>query len=153
MVPPDLYRNAIPNGEAALDSAVWLIDHMCGLIGTPDLGQLDVLDFGCGVRFTQVFVNRGVPIGRYVGVDVSREVVDFLRAKVSDPRFEYFHLDAHNERYNPTGRPLAELSVPEIEPCAVGAVPAGGVGLEIGPNAALNLCALFIGTNRSRRPP
>jgi methyltransferase family protein len=115
VVPPDLYRNAIPDGVAALDSAVWLIDHMCGQIGEPDLGRLDVLDFGCGVRFTQVFVNRGVPIGHYVGVDVSPEIVDFLQANVSDPRFEYFHLDAHNDRYNPTGRPLGELSVPEIE--------------------------------------
>jgi SAM-dependent methyltransferase len=115
VVPPHLHRNAIPDGVAALDGAVWLIDHMCGHIAVPDLGRLDVLDFGCGVRFTQAIVNRGVPIGHYVGVDVSPEVVDFLQANVSDPRLEHFRLDAHNDRYNPTGRPLAELSVPEIE--------------------------------------
>ena len=115
VVPPALHRNAIPDGIAALDSAVWLIEHMCGQVGASDLGHLDVLDVGCGVRFTQAIVNRKVPIGHYVGVDVSREVIDFLQAEVSDPRLEYFHLDAHNARYNPTGRPLAELTVPEIE--------------------------------------
>jgi SAM-dependent methyltransferase len=101
--------------DTAVDAAVWLIGHMCDHIGVGDLGDLDVLDFGCGVRFTQAFLNRSVPIGHYVGVDVSREVIDFLRANVSDPRFEHFHLDAQNDMYNPNGQALAEMTVPEIE--------------------------------------
>ncbi|HEY5171402.1 MAG TPA: class I SAM-dependent methyltransferase, partial [Acidimicrobiia bacterium] len=64
---------------------------------------------------TQAFLNRGVPIKHYVGVDVSQSVIDFLRSNVSDPRFEFFHLDARNELYNPAGQPLSELTVPEIE--------------------------------------
>jgi len=114
-VPAELCRNAIVDPVAVVAGAVWLIDHMSAHIGARDLGELDVLDFGCGVRFTQAFLERRVPIGRYVGVDVSRDVVEFLQAKVSDPRFEYCHLDAHNELYNPNGQPLAELTVPEIE--------------------------------------
>jgi SAM-dependent methyltransferase len=112
VVPSELCRNAIGNPEAG---AVWLIGHMCEHIGAKDLAGLDVLDFGCGVRFTQAFLNRGVPIKHYVGVDVSRDVIEFLHANVSDPRFEYFHLNAHNESYNPNGQPLSELTVPEIE--------------------------------------
>jgi len=111
-----LHRNAAsvdPSGT--VDGAEWLISHMCGHLGVRDLGQLDVLDFGCGVRFTQAFLNRGVPIGHYVGVDVSRDVIDFLRSEVNDARIEHYHLDARNDLYNPTGRPLAELTVPEIE--------------------------------------
>ncbi len=115
VVPSELCRNAITDANAVVDAAVWLINHMCEHVGVPDLGDTDVLDFGCGVRFTQAFLNRGVPIKRYVGVDVSRPVIDFLRARVSDPRFEYFHLDAHNDQYNPTGKPLPDLTVPEIE--------------------------------------
>jgi SAM-dependent methyltransferase len=114
-VPAELCRNAIGDPEAVVDAAVWLIGHMCEHIGANDLGGLDVLDFGCGVRFTQAFLSRGVPIKAYVGVDVSREVIDFLRANVSDPRFAFFHLGARNELYNPTGRPLSEMAVPEIE--------------------------------------
>jgi SAM-dependent methyltransferase len=115
VVPSELCRNVVSDPAAVVDAAVELIAHMCGHIGVTDLGGLEVLDFGCGVRFTQAFLNRGVPIKHYVGVDVSPAVIDFLRSNVSDPRFEFFHLDAHNELYNPTGKPLSELTVPEIE--------------------------------------
>jgi SAM-dependent methyltransferase len=115
VVPSELWRNRIRDPEAVVDSAVWLIGHMCDHIGARDLGGLDVLDFGCGTRFTQAFLNRAVPIKHYVGVDVARPVIDFLRSNVLDPRFEFFHLDARNDRYNPTGRPLSEMTVPEIE--------------------------------------
>lgn len=115
VVPRELWRNRTRNPETVMDGAVWLIDHMCEHVGIPDLGAVDVLDFGCGVRFTQVLLNRGLPIKHYVGVDVSHEVVDFLRTNVSDPRFEYYYLNAHNDLYNPTGEPLSTLTVPEIE--------------------------------------
>jgi SAM-dependent methyltransferase len=115
VVPSELCRNKTTDPEAVVDAAVWLIDHMCAHIGVRDLGGLDVLDVGCGVRFTQAFLNRAVPIKHYVGVDAARPVIDFLRSNVSDRRFEFFHLDARNDRYNPTGRPLSEMTVPEIE--------------------------------------
>jgi SAM-dependent methyltransferase len=115
VVPSELCRNKIRDPEAVVDAAVWLLGHMSDHIGAPDLAGLDVLDFGCGVRFTQAFLNRGVPIKHYVGVDVSRTVIDFLRSNVSDPRFEFFHLDARNDRYNPTGQSFSEMTVPEIE--------------------------------------
>src|SRR5260221_3182313 len=115
VVPSELCRNAIGNPVKVVDAAVDLIDHMSRHIGVSDLGGLDVLDFGCGVRFTQAFLNRGIPIKHYVGVDVSHPVIDFLQTSVSDPRFEFFHLDAHNDLYNPTGQPLSTLTVPEIE--------------------------------------
>lgn len=114
-MPLKLCRNAIVDPVEVVDAAVWLIDHMCEQVGASDLGGLDVLDFGCGVRFTQAFLNRGVPIKHYVGVDVSSPVIDFLRSNVSDPRFEFFHLDAQNDLYNPTGQPLSDLTVPELE--------------------------------------
>ncbi len=115
VVPDELCRNRVHDPEAVVNAAVWLIGHMCDHIGARDLGGLDVLDVGCGVRFTQAFLNRGVPIKHYVGVDVSRPVIDFLRSNVADPRFEFFHLDARNELYNPAGQALSEMTVPEIE--------------------------------------
>ncbi len=115
VAPSELCRNRIGDPGVVVDDAVWLIEHMCEHLEASDLGELDVLDFGCGVRFTQALVNRGLPIKHYVGVDVSADVIDFLGANVADPRFEYFHLDAHNALYNPTGQPLAGLTVPGIE--------------------------------------
>ena len=56
---------------------------------------------GCGVKFTRFLINEGKPIKRYVGVDVYREMIEFLQANVDDPSFEYFHINAKNELYNP----------------------------------------------------
>lgn len=49
------------------------------------------------------------PIGRYVGVDVSSDVIQWLQSNVADPRFEFHHLGARNDLYNPVGPPLAEI--------------------------------------------
>ena len=65
---------------------------------------------GCGVKFTTTILNEGVPVKRYVGVDVFREMIEFLQANVDDPRFEFHHVDLRNERYNPDGAPLSSVA-------------------------------------------
>jgi SAM-dependent methyltransferase len=115
VIPPELRRNRESDANAALDAAVWLIAHMSSHVGVTDLGAFDVLDVGCGFRFTQAFVDRGVPIGHYVGLDTADDVIDFLRTHVDDSRLEYVHLNAHNALYNPTGVPLSDLAIPELE--------------------------------------
>ena len=79
------------NEEESIESAIWLIEHMCDHLGLDDLGKAEVLDFGCGVKFTQALINHSLPIKKYVGVDVNREAIDFLRERVHDPRFEHFN--------------------------------------------------------------
>ena len=108
-VPVEFRRNySVEDEEATINGAVWLINHMCEHLGVPDLGETEVLDFGCGVRFTQAFLNRNVPVKRYVGVDAYGEMIEFLRANVSDPRFDFVHVNAHNALYNPTGEIMSE---------------------------------------------
>ena len=105
-IPGHLARGPRRSEDQATDEAVWLIDHLCSSVGLADLGDAAVLDYGCGVRFTQAFLNRGLPIGRYVGVDVARDLVQFLQQNVDDPRFEFHWIDTHNDRYNPDGERL-----------------------------------------------
>jgi SAM-dependent methyltransferase len=107
-IPARFRKTATTSEEQPLESALWLLDHMCEHLGLEDLGDTELLDFGCGVKFTQALINNSLPIKRYVGVDVDREMIDFLRANVDDPRFEYFHVDARNELYNPGGEVLSE---------------------------------------------
>jgi SAM-dependent methyltransferase len=112
-VPLKFRRGALKvDEEESIDSAVSLIANMCAKVGIEDLRDTELLDFGCGVKFTQAFLNRSLPLKRYVGVDVYREMIEFLRANVHDPRFEYRHIDAHNALYNPGGRPLADATMP-----------------------------------------
>ena len=85
------------------DTGLMLINYMCQRIGVADLAGLDILDLGCGVRFSQSIINRNVPIRTYTGLEVNREIVDFLKENVSDPRLTYYHVDIANQLYNPGG--------------------------------------------------
>lgn len=105
VVPDHLNRNA-PNvtkaGDPA-DTGADLIRYMCRRIGVQSLAGKDVLDIGCGVRFSQAIFNRNLPIGSYTGVDVSKPVIDFLISNVEDARMRYFQTNASNTLYNPKG--------------------------------------------------
>jgi SAM-dependent methyltransferase len=92
---------------APADTGTWLIQYMCDRIGITDLGRCDVLDLGCGCRFADAIVNRQLPMKSYVGVDVDGEMVEFLSAKVADPRLSFFYWNAGNPNYNPNGQALS----------------------------------------------
>ena len=108
VVPAEFNRNApgVWHLGAPADIGLKLINTMCQRIGIADLAGKDVLDFGCGVRFADTFMNRDAPVGHYVGVDVYKEMVDFLIANATDPRLSFFHLDARNPLYNADGEPF-----------------------------------------------
>lgn len=109
-VPAEFQRSALALSEAdaTQESGVFLIRNACASIGVEDLADRDVLDVGCGTKFTQAFLNYRIPIRRYVGVDVYRSMIEFLRDNVRDPRFEYHHVDVRNELYNPDAPPMTE---------------------------------------------
>ena len=92
--------------DSSIQQGVEQIGFICRAIGRPSLEGLSLLDIGCGVKFSQVFLNRGLPIGAYHGVDVDGAMIAHLKTAVSDPRFSYHHIDVHNRRYNKQGAPL-----------------------------------------------
>ncbi len=106
---PMKFSRGVAQGDKAMQSALWLLQYLCTQLGLDDLSHIEMLDFGCGVKFTEAFINRGLAIKRYVGVDVDEEMIKWLRDTVDDGRFEYSHLDAHNQRYNPGGQPLSDV--------------------------------------------
>ena len=107
-IPEPLRRTAHTDEEAWLESARQLIDLVCRECGLEDLSATAVLDVGCGTKITKVLQEDAIPIRRYVGVDVNRDVIALLDANVDDPRFEFHHIDVQNDLYNPDGLPLAE---------------------------------------------
>ena len=108
-VPGNLQRGNHRLRQEWIESGVFVVDVLCRTVERPDLAGVDVLDVGCGTKIVKTLLDNSLPIGRYVGVDVSAEVIDWLNENVSDPRFEFHHLDAHNDLYNPDGTPLAEF--------------------------------------------
>ena len=109
-VPSRFNRSAasLRDPARAAASASFLIRYACDTLGLSDLGGKEVLDVGCGTKFTQAFLNNDLPIGRYVGIDVYAEMIEFLQTNVADPRFDHRHLDVRNELYNPDAPPMTE---------------------------------------------
>jgi SAM-dependent methyltransferase len=107
-IPQRFNRGKHKRPDAALEGAAFLIRHVCDTLALTDLSDQEVLDVGCGTRFTQAFLEHELPIKSYLGVDVYREMIEFLRENISDPRFEYHHIDVRNCRYNPDAPPMTE---------------------------------------------
>lgn len=105
VIPPEFSRNSptVASLMTPEESGVWLLEWMRLQVGFESYSDKSVLDFGCGVRFTQAVINTEFHIERYVGVDVCRPMIDFLQRNVRDPRFAFFHLDARHPLYNPDG--------------------------------------------------
>ena len=115
-VPPKFRRGGLQgNEQESVASGVGLIELMCKNLNREDLGDAAVLDIGCGVKIVQAILDRGLPVGNYVGMDLDPGMIDFLQANVSDPRFAFHRLNTHNEMYNPEGEPLSEESTLPVE--------------------------------------
>jgi hypothetical protein len=90
-----------------------LLQRIWTRLGWSSLEARRLLDYGCGVRFALTIHNLGLPIGRYVGVDVNREAITWMQEHVGDDdRFEFLHVDARNLLYNPGGTVLPSDTLP-----------------------------------------
>src|SRR4051794_10979681 len=88
------------------DSGALLLESMRQRLGLPSYDDVSVLDFGCGVRFTQAIINRDLRLHRYVGVDVSVEVIDWLRAHVVHPRIAHHLVAFRSPLFTPDAPPI-----------------------------------------------
>jgi hypothetical protein len=83
-----------------------LLQRIWTPLGWSSLEGRQLLDYECGVRFARTIFNLGLPIGRYVGVDVNEEAISWMRQHLcDDDRFQFVHVDARNQLYNAQGTP------------------------------------------------
>jgi SAM-dependent methyltransferase len=115
-VPRTIERGAYASREEWVESSRFAVNLLARVIHRNDLSGVDLLDVGCGTKLVKRFLDDSLPIGHYTGIDVSREVIDWLTTNVSDPRFEFHHFDAQNALYNPEGWPLVDFDVLPIGP-------------------------------------
>lgn len=87
--------------------------------------EMTLLEIGCGIgRDAFQLLDYLRNEGRYVGVDVTRDSIEWCRRNVTPkhPNFTFHHFDAFNELYNPFGigrtndfrLPVADSSVDRI---------------------------------------
>ena len=85
--------------------------HVIGIFQTVMCVALDrkennfILDVGCGTGLlgiaSEPFLGRS---GRYVGIDVMKNDIDFCRNHFPSPGFEFIHFDINNPAYAPSQR-------------------------------------------------
>jgi SAM-dependent methyltransferase len=107
--PTALKRSAYLERQEWIDSGKFAVELLCRTMARSDLDGIEILDVGCGTKIVQTLLDNSLPVGRYVGIDVSDAVIDWLNANVRDRRFEFHHFDARNDLYNPRGTPLAQF--------------------------------------------
>jgi 2-polyprenyl-3-methyl-5-hydroxy-6-metoxy-1,4-benzoquinol methylase len=119
LIVPEKFNKNSPGVRARgtpAETGSWLIQYMCERLGVPNLAELDVLDFGCGCRFADAIVNKQLSIRSYTGIDVHREMIEFLSQHVDDPRMRFYYWNTRNPHYNPAGDPLTPESVLPSDP-------------------------------------
>lgn len=108
-VPNNLQRNA-PDvlADGIEETGESLLMGLASRLGRVDLAGLDLLDVGCGVRFTQTLINRNLPFASYTGIEVYLPIVEWLKKHVEshDERFKFVHWNVHNSMYNPQASPM-----------------------------------------------
>ena len=99
----------------SISSAIENLKQIAYLIGRDDWSDQNVLDFGCGVKFTQALIQYKVDIKNYVGMDVFKKQIKYLSKKVGHPNFVYYDVPFKNEKYNPKGvKMVASANLPGL---------------------------------------
>ena len=57
-IPRRFRRSAAVSEQWEAESASWLIEYMCRQVGLADLQETELLDVGCGVKFTTAVRQR-----------------------------------------------------------------------------------------------
>ena len=109
---PEKYRRGgkKKREQESVASGLSLIALMCRKLNIEDLSEIELLDMGCGNKFTQAILDQDLPIRRYVGIDIHPGLIEFLQANISDERFTFYTSNTHNDMYNPHGEPLSEAT-------------------------------------------
>jgi SAM-dependent methyltransferase len=110
-VPVEFRRGVLKGDErASVRSASIILDYILECTGLETYEGISILDFGCGVKFTQALLQDGRRFRRYFGVDVFGPMIQFLRDNVTDPRFTFEIVPFQNDMYNKNGTPMTALS-------------------------------------------
>ena len=118
-IPASLARNHPSIRKAGIvRTGKLLIEKTITIAGLESLAQKRVLDLGCGTRFTKAIITKKIPVRSYTGIDVDKDVIDYLKVNVegNDERFDYAHWDVLNALYNKLGISFSGQSSLPIDP-------------------------------------
>lgn len=107
----DMTGGGAETWEAIALSHIAIYDRLCPI--APDH---KIVEIGCGVgRDAMVLGDRLGPEGKYVGIDIIRESIDWCKQSIAaaDARFRFEHFDVCSPLHNPSGvRGTRDVRIP-----------------------------------------
>ena len=108
-VPLRLRKGTLKHNQLeAIDSAITGLNFILQETELKDLSNLEMLDYGCGVKYTQAFIQKDMYPKLYAGVDIDAKMVKYLQNNVKNDKFIFRMLPFHNDMYNPNGKKMHE---------------------------------------------
>jgi len=98
------------NQHEAIESAVNDLNYIKSKIGIKNFKDSNILDIGCGVKYSQAILQQKIPIRSYWGLDVDKKMIYFLNHNVDDPIMNYRVVPFYNEMYNKKGKKMTKDS-------------------------------------------
>jgi len=84
-------------------TALEAFKYIAGLLEITDYSNMDILDYGCGVKFSQAILQFDIPVKSYTGIDIDADMIAFLQDNVQRTNMEYYPVSFYNALYNTTG--------------------------------------------------
>ncbi len=102
IVPPALRKGSLQKNEAnSVKSGRVILEHVKQRMGLNDFANTDILDYGCGVKFTQSILQYDIGVKSYTGIDLDSDMINYLSQKVKVSNMNYFAVNFQNDMYNP----------------------------------------------------
>jgi len=64
----------------------------------------NILDYGCGPGRLACCLQLHYNPNYYLGIDVDKNSINWCNKWINNMAYEFIHIDAHNERFNPSGK-------------------------------------------------
>ncbi len=101
-VPSSLRKGSLQRVEAdSVKSGKVILEHIKARMGNINYEDIDILDYGCGVKFTQSIIQFGIKVKSYTGIDLDNDMIDYLSREVEAPNMSYYEVNFQNDMYNP----------------------------------------------------
>lgn len=119
-IPPNRYRIRVGVGNRLFFNQAHFLRY--GLETWVDFFSRDlvttsshIVDIGCGCgRAAYGLKNLSKFTGRYSGIDVDKEMIQWCSTNIRDDRFKFIHANIYNTVYNPNGRrEQYQISLPD----------------------------------------
>lgn len=110
---PKLYRRgSLQEFEfKSINSGFKAIEYIKKQTNFSDWSDLNILDFGCGVKFAQAIIQYDIPFNNYYGLDVYDGMIKYLKENCPNEKMHFETVLFQNDMYNKNGDPMTEQSI------------------------------------------